>query len=123
MLTSDVRSFLNNSHKVLTLGFVELVYNEDTKQHDEKTVLKLYTHHEDLFATKSALGNCLLFSHDTILINHLYHLCQLFRYDVTFETCNRFATLELIGCDGDCRLLGGKSVFVRVNGKRPEKIF
>ena len=122
MFIPDVNSFLMDSKKVLYFSFVDVVYDDNNKVFDEKTILRLNTYHEDLFASKSAYGNCTLFSHDTILIEHLYHLCQLFRYDVDFEDFGTFAALQLIGCDGDCRLLG-RSVFARVNGKRPEAIF
>lgn len=123
MFTSDINNFLKTSKKVFTFSFVENVYDYETERWDSISHLSLDLSTSHVYAAKDSFGNCSLYCDDSLLIKRLYHLCQLFNYDAGYNECGRYGTLMLVGCDGSCEVMGGISLFARVNGCKPDDMF
>lgn len=121
MFNADVNNFLRTSKKVRTFSFVENMYDKNTHTWSSKTHLELELSSSHVYAARDSFGNCSLYSDDCFLIKRLHEVCLLFNYDTHFNEYGRYGTLMLVGCDGPCEYMGNISLFVRVNGCKPDE--
>lgn len=113
---------ITNAERVYTLTFVHF----DGLNGPEKVALRLNVLHKHLYIGKTKGEDTVLFSTDSLLIESLYSLCWLAHYDAHKFISPRggMSVLHPIGSDGSGNCFEpDKSLFMRVNNKRPDKYF
>lgn len=102
---------------------ISLVYHSNN---EEKTFLHINTIGWHLRAfpelCEGMVGNCILISDNKAKMEQLKGLLELANYDIFYDKFKAVSTINLIGSNGPSDMCS-HSLFVRVNGTNPDKLF
>lgn len=103
---------------------ISLVYHPTYDK--EITFLRINTFDLGIFAIPdiydNKVGNCILISTNNARMEQLKGLLELANYDIFYDKFKAVSTINLIGSNGPSDMCS-HSLFVRVNGANPDKLF